>query len=155
MKQRFIVPLVLLGLGLPSKALAHGVEIEYQQTEAIEINATYDSGEPMAEAQVLVYAPDDPANPWMTGSTDAQGRFWFAPDRSQAGNWEVTIRQAGHGDIVTIPIEGGEAASAASPAETSPSSNQGTMTSLQKVLMGGAAIWGFVGTALFFARGKK
>ncbi|MBE9182681.1 carboxypeptidase regulatory-like domain-containing protein [Oculatella sp. LEGE 06141] len=162
--------MILLGLlsvlGVQSRAIAHGVEINYQTTEAIAINATYDTGEPMAEAQVIVYAPDDPSTPWMTGTTDEQGRFLFAPDRAQSGNWEVAVRQAGHGEILSIPVDG-EAASETeqAPAPSSETAaveqtagranNLDALSPLQKGVMGGAVLWGFIGTALFFARGKK
>lgn len=142
-----------------AKALAHGTEIEYRQVQAVQIDATYAGGQPMANAQVTVYAPDDPSTPWMTGMTDEQGRFSFTPEPSQSGNWEVKVRQAGHGDIVTIPIQSASAEEAANPTATPQmawlSGNQGNYTStVQKTLLGIAGVWGFFGTALFFARGK-
>lgn len=95
-------------------AQAHGVKLEYQNTQAIQIQAAYDTGEPLAQAQVAVFAPDDPAKPWLTGTTDDQGRFVFTPDEAQTGGWEVQVRQAGHGDIVTIPLSGSTANATAS-----------------------------------------
>jgi nickel transport protein len=131
----------LLTLGLTATAFAHGAQITYQLKTTVEIEATYDSGEPMAEGQVTVYAPDDPATPWLTGVCDEEGRFAFTPDPSIPGTWDVQVRQAGHGDMVHIPI--GEEGAAAS----------GTgFTPLQIVLMAGSVVWGAVGTALFFSR---
>jgi nickel transport protein len=60
--------------------LAHGAHIDYQPTESIQIQAKYDSGDPMQGAQVMVYSPDDLSDPWTQGTTDDQGRFVFAPD---------------------------------------------------------------------------
>jgi nickel transport protein len=137
------IPLLLtsfLILGLATTVHAHGAKIEYTINMTIEIQATYDNGEPMAEAQVTVYAPDDLAAPWMTGVCDNEGRFTFTPDASIPGTWDVQVRKAGHGDMVHIPIENEGATSGSSG-----------YTTLQYVLMGATTVWGFVGTALFFS----
>lgn len=143
--------------GWASRAIAHGVDIQYQATQAYEIQAAFDTGEPMSNAQVAVFSPDDPAKPWATGTTDATGRFLFTP--SAPGNWEVQVRKAGHGDILVIPVQGeATPASTTQPSAENPAVIPGviaTYTPLQKGLMMGAVIWGCVGTALFFARGKK
>jgi nickel transport protein len=163
--RKTVLPLLslLCVVGWQSRATAHGVAIEYQTTQAYEINAAYDTGEPMANAQVAVFSPNDPAKPWLTGTTDAEGRFVFSP--SAPGNWEVQVRQAGHGDILVIPVEDGATSTATAPTTTDTGNNVGndsvatgpidSYTPLQKGLMMGAVIWGCVGTALFFARGKK
>ena len=81
-KWRFLIALVsiILMLGLPvTTAYAHGARIEYTVDVEIEIVASYDSGEPMAGAQVVVYAPDNPSSPWLTGVCDDEGRFSFVP----------------------------------------------------------------------------
>jgi nickel transport protein len=171
MKQRLPILLAALGsIGWVTPVLAHGAHIEYQPTESIQIQAKYDSGEPMQGAQVMVYSPENLSEPWTQGTTDDQGRFVFSPDTSQPGNWEVTVRQAGHGDIVAIPVAGDEAAVAdvgetatgdetaaapicETPAESSPQTAQ--LSPVQQGITIGAVIWGFIGTALFFARGKR
>ena len=139
------IPLV----GWSTKASAHGASIDYQAVQAINIQAAYDGGQPMANAQVTVYAPNDPSTPWSTGTTNEQGRFTFTPDADQPGNWEVKVRQAGHGDIVSVPV--GEIATVD---EGQASANE-SYTPVQKVLLGAAGAWGFLGTALFFARKKS
>jgi nickel transport protein len=174
----------LLLLGVTERAIAHGVVLEYNTTQAYAVTATYDTGRPMVEAQVAVFSPENPSEPWMVGTTDAEGRFLFTPP--SPGNWEVQVRQAGHGDLVVIAVEG-EAIAAAptaesespsleatdamdapgvdaetamgSPATTStlgePSNNGSSsppITGLQRGLMAGSVVWGFVGTALFFSQ---
>jgi nickel transport protein len=140
--------------------LAHGAHIDYQPTASIQIQARFDSGDPMQGAQVTVYSPADPSAPWLQGTTDDQGQFVFVPDASEPGNWEVTVRQAGHGDVVSIPV-GGSAEDgtemAAVVADTPPqgAAAVGQLTPMQQGITIGAVIWGFVGTALFFARGKR
>ena len=137
--------LLIIGLCAPTKALAHGAKIEYTVDVAIELVATYDNGEPMAGAQFVVYAPDDPSTPWLTGVCDDEGRFSFVPDTSKPGSWAVQVRQAGHGDIVHILIG----------KYTPLTSTTGGYTTLQIALMALCVVWGTVGTALYFARRKR
>ncbi|MBE7380682.1 MAG: carboxypeptidase regulatory-like domain-containing protein [Leptolyngbya sp. SIO1E4] len=133
------------GVVTPAIALAHGVEIKSRSLSAVQIQATYDSGEPMAGAQVQVYAPEDPETSLFTGTADEAGRYLFVPDRP--GDWEVSVRQAGHGDIAVIPVsEAGTLAAGFT--------NTTGLTALQRGIMAGAVAWGCVGTALYFRRGK-
>lgn len=136
-----LVPLLLL-TGAPA-TFAHGVKLE--QRNSVEIEARYDNGQPMANAQVAVFPPDDPGVPLLTGTTDAQGQFRFVPDVERAGPWSVQVRQAGHGAIATVPVGPSEAATGAAPPSTG-------FTPLQTLALGAAVVWGCVGTALFFSR---
>jgi nickel transport protein len=133
------------------KVLAHGAHITYKETPGIEITALYDQGDPMSNAQVVIYAPADPATAWLKGETDAEGRFTFVPDFNQSGNWDVKVRKAGHGALISIPLE------ANSPTETTTIDNspQSDYTVMQKMLMSISGVWGFIGTALFFSRKPK
>jgi len=128
-----------------SPALAHSSSVDFRIKQTVEFRAVYEGDRPMDNAQVTIYSPTDPAAPWQTGTTDEQGRFSFSPD--QPGNWDVKVRQAGHGTLVTIPIDTeGEVVTAV--AET----GEATYSPLQKTMMAIATIWGFIGTALFFTR---
>ena len=129
----------------PGSAYAHGVTIEYSSTPVVEIVARYDSGEPMAGAQVVVYAPDAPTVPWLTGTCDEEGRFSFSPDDSRPGTWAVQIRQAGHGGLVHIPVEEGEARSG----------EAGGYSVAQIALMSACVVWGIGATALYFRRRRS
>lgn len=137
-----LLALFITGLGLhaPSSLYAHGAVIEYSQTAGIALQAKYDIGQPMPEAQVAVYAPDNPAKPWLTGTSDEQGRFSFVPDPAKPGTWSVQARLAGHGAMVHILIKDGE------PAQTM---LQG-YTAGQRALMAASVVWGCLGTALYF-----
>ena len=141
---------------------AHGVAIEHRRAEAIQIRATYDSGEPMSNAQVVVYAPDNPAEPWLKGTTTEEGTFTFVPEsEATSGSWDVRVRESGHGDIISIPVvsESPQQAQATSESAPTPSTTNsssswegGGYTPLQKAIMIALGVWGFVGTALFFSR---
>lgn len=144
-KRKLITGLIFtlaLCLVLPMQVYAHGARIEYTSSTEIEIVAKYDTGEPMGGAQVMVYAPDDPSTPWLTGVCDDEGRFTFMPDSTKPGTWDVQVRRAGHGDMVHIPVGGGAIDTA----------NSGGYSVLQIVLMAVCVVWGIAGTALYFSR---
>ncbi len=159
------VAATLAGGLLPVLAHAHGAKLEYRMTPGISLQAMYDSGTPMTAAQITVYAPNDPATPWLTGKSDAQGRFSFVPDAHIPGMWAVQAREAGHGALIQIPI--GDANSNSATSTAAPGSNNGTpamhtsaralaqgANPLQRWVMVASVVWGFIGTALFFARKK-
>ncbi|NEP00721.1 MAG: carboxypeptidase regulatory-like domain-containing protein [Symploca sp. SIO2E9] len=156
---KVITPLIFVSIfSWPIRATAHGVKIEAKNTQAIEIYAQYDNGEPISNTQVTVYAPQDPATPWLQGTSDQSGKFVFVPDSSQPGNWAVQVRKAGHGKMINITLGEGTAGADSGEVRTdfSTSNNSNSSyTAPQKLLMGAAIIWGFVGTALFFLRGKS
>ena len=137
---------ILLGLllifSIAGTAFAHGSNIVYTIDVTVNLQSMYDTGEPMAGGQVVVYAPDDPSTPWLTGTCDEEGRFSFTPDPSKPGTWDVQVRHAGHGDMVHIVI-GKEGATTQGSSAFNP---------MQIVLMGACVVWGFVGTALFVSR---
>ncbi len=82
---------------------AHGIKITPEINQAISLQAEYESGLPMQQAQVIVYAPNQPNKPWMQGMTNQDGKFIFIPDGKLSGNWQIKVSQAGHGNIINIP----------------------------------------------------
>lgn len=173
MKSQFLGLAIAAGLAagfgwMSQKAIAHGVEVQYESRQGFEVSAAYDTGEPMANAQVVIFSPDDPSTPWQTAKTNAEGRFTFLPTRS--GDWQIKIQQAGHGASLTIPVADTAAAPTASvttaavdqpahadapAAATAPAMTAATASPLQKGVMIGSVIWGCIGTALFFSRSKR
>ncbi|MDO7786793.1 carboxypeptidase regulatory-like domain-containing protein [Desulforamulus aquiferis] len=135
---------IIMLMATPVTALAHGVNITFESTSAIYIKAAYDTGEPFSEGQVTIFAPDNPSVPWATGKADENGHYYFTPDPSKPGTWDVQVRSAGHGGMVHIPV-----------GTTQADIGGAGYTATQIVLMGACAIWGFVGTALFFSRRKS
>ncbi len=153
----FFIILVLIFFSYSLKTLAHGSIIDYRSTKAIQVQASYDDGLPIANGQVIVYAPNNPTTPWLKGETDSKGHFFFIPDESLSGNWDVKVRKAGHGSIVSIPLTPDSDANSESIASKETqwqSSSNGGYTPLQKLVMASVSIWGFIGTALFFYRKK-
>lgn len=135
--------MAFLLLALPTQvAMAHGVDITTAPQQGTDVVVTFDTGEPMVGAQVAVFTPEDPADPWLTGITDENGRFFFVPDANLPGTWEVRVRQAGHGDFVRIEVEPDGVVEA----------TESSLSGLQKALMVLSVAWGSVGTALYFFR---
>mgnify|MGYP001149754412 CR=1 FL=1 len=130
----------------PAELPAHGAQLTYLRGTAITLEARYDSGMPMAGAQLTVDAPDRPTVPWLTGTCDAQGRFRFVPDPQLVGRWSVQARLAGHGAILHIPLSAADAARPVTAAQG--------YTGAQRLLMAGSVLWGCIGTALYFKRRK-
>ncbi len=159
----FFIGSIATFLATPQPGQAHGVVIQHQPVAAQTIVAQYEAGKPMANAQVTVYAPNGDS-PWLQGTTDQDGRFLFTPDPAQPGDWQVRVRQAGHGGIITIPVQAGVKANHAIAASTPTSEDSVTQgptdfpgtgyTGLQKGVMAASVVWGMVGTASFFARRK-
>ncbi|MGM0404335.1 MAG: carboxypeptidase regulatory-like domain-containing protein [Thermodesulfobacteriota bacterium] len=145
----FVFPVLLFVFFLTGAVhvYAHGVAADYAKVSGIEIAAAYDNGQPLAGGQVIVYAPDNPATPWMRSVLDDQGKFGFIPDHDITGTWSVQVRQTGHGAMIHIPIssEGIEQSDAAS----------GRLGNGQKAVIAVCVVWGGIGTALFFSRRKK
>ncbi len=125
---------------------AHGVHVTAEVTQAVQVRVAYDTGQPMAMAQVALFAPTDPTQVWARGETDADGIFTFVPDPAQQGQWTVQVRQAGHGAIITVRTDGAAPQATASPTQQS---------TAQKLLMIALVAWGALGTALFFWRRKE
>lgn len=150
MSSRYSLLAVILALAsvfAPLPAHTHAAVIEAEAVQAIRLQASYDRGEPMAHAQVIIHALDDPASPWGQGVTDRDGNFDFIPD-AQTGRWAVQVRQAGHGALAHVEI------GAASPVILTSSAGGGW---LQRAVMVALVAWGALGTALFVRRrtGRK
>jgi Domain of unknown function (DUF4198) len=74
-----LAPIMLAPCQAPAGALdflaAHQVSVQFAAQD----------GKPMADAEVRVYAPGQPAQPARTGRTDKDGKFEFPADRD--GLW--------------------------------------------------------------------
>ena len=109
MKLRLALPIALLAIvGFAPKAFAHMIETDFNVFEQeLEFTSTFSSGEPVQDAQVTIYAPSNPEEPWVELTTDENGQFSFIPDESIPGDWEIRIEQdVSHGDLWTVPVTG-------------------------------------------------
>lgn len=143
---------LLLGAALalaPALAAAHGALVEATPVDAVAVVAVYDTGEPMAGAQIAVFAPDDPMTPWLRGVADDAGGFVFVPG-PQAGRWTVQARHAGHGAVAHVLRGVTESGPSAAAMPVAAASRLGTP--VQRGVMAACVIWGLVGTALYFRR---
>jgi nickel transport protein len=87
--------------------LAHGVRIDHiidAATGEITVTAAFDSGEVLDGAAVVIFAPDDLINPWSTGVMDENGSYSFMPDYTIEGFWDIQVRKAGHGGLISVEI---------------------------------------------------
>lgn len=109
------------------------------------ISASFDDGQLLERAQVTVFSGASPSVPYIIGMTDENGEFSFLPDKEESLNWDVQVRKAGHGDIVHLSLA----------EESTVDNEQGRFTTLQIVLMSACVVWGFTGTAFFFASRRK
>lgn len=149
---RTMVSVLTITLGtcalLPDRALAHGAVIEARQARAVTIYATFDSGEPMVGAQVSVFSPENPEQPWLQGLTNEQGRFIFIPGDA-AGRWAIQARQAGHGSVTYLDVS---ARNRAEHTSMLPTTSEVGISPVQRVVMAVSVVWGMIGTALYFRR---
>ncbi|NJM95778.1 MAG: carboxypeptidase regulatory-like domain-containing protein [Acaryochloridaceae cyanobacterium CSU_5_19] len=107
MKTRFLIPFLLLAIvGLPSKALGHAIETNYvlENSSNVKFTATFSSGEPLGNAKVNIYSPNNPDTPAIETTTNEKGEFTFVPDPKAQGDWEVSIKKEGHADYLTVPV---------------------------------------------------
>jgi len=144
---------------------AHGADVRLENVRAYRLEATYDSGEPMAGAQVRAFHSDDPKTAAHTGTTDDEGRWLWVADRT--GSWTFQVRQAGHGSATNIevaPLDGSTAdlandasadsASSATAPGAAAATNRAAVAAkpLPRWVALASVIWGAIGTALFFSR---
>ena len=127
-----------------STVLSHGVSVTWElRGDSVHVAGSFDDGQPMGNAQVTVFSGAAPSEPYLNGVTDGNGEFSFLPDKEESENWDIQLRKAGHGDIVHISLS-----NANTPVMRG---GHGRFSVLQIVLMALCVVWGFIGTALFFA----
>ena len=141
MKTTSVAALFIL-LPLISPGFGHGTRYEILNSRTMGIKATFDSGDPIALATVLIFAPQE-TKPCRTTQTDSAGIFYFTPDRP--GGWVLQVREkGGHGMRINLDID--------DSLFTTGDNKSGSATSLQKILMALCVVWGCVGTALYFKK---
>lgn len=101
MTGRLLITLCL-GLG-PFAALAHELQHEVSQGQAVVIRLSYADGTPFAFEAYEIYAKDEKL-PVQAGRTDAKGRIAFLPER--AGAWRIkAYSEDGHGLDIALSTD--------------------------------------------------
>ena len=139
-----LFPALLFVFAVP--VYGHGAWVTWEmQDDSVHISATFDDGQPWDRAQVTVFSGAAPSIPYIVGMTDENGEFSFLPDIDESLNWDVQVRSAGHGDIVHISLTD----------DSTADNEQSGLTTFQIMLMSVCVVWGFIGTAFFFAAKRK
>ena len=140
MDKLYILLFLVMILFVPGSLLAHGVDLLVIEGGS-GIEARYDSGQPISDAEVEVYSPADPDTIFQAGSTDKNGRFLFFPDSD--GEWKIKINDGmGHGGTRSIIIKDSEIVVNAE-GENPPGRSI-------KILSGLSVIFGITGILFFF-----
>ncbi|MGB1252691.1 MAG: hypothetical protein ACPG8W_18905 [Candidatus Promineifilaceae bacterium] len=138
--QSFLTVLVLLAF-VPT-AWAHGTNIGVTvDGSTVQIEARFETGEPMSEAQIIVYTPNDPETPWLSGAADVEGAYSFDVDTTLVGEWAVTIRTGGHGEIVHLNVNRNGTIQVDQPSERNP---------IVTAIVAGVVVAGLGGVAYYF-----
>jgi nickel transport protein len=102
MVKPFILLISLLSMVSTGSVLAHGFSVDMAVNgKVVILKASYSSSQPLVDASVFIYSPNEPDNEWQKGRTDKTGHFAFLPDVQ--GEWTVVIDdQKGHKKTTTI-----------------------------------------------------
>lgn len=139
-----LLTIFLLIPGFSNIINAHG--LRYKIIEGgIGIEAMYADDTPLSFSNVIVFAPDDRKEHYITGYTDRKGRFLFFPNTK--GEWIIKVSDGmGHALEAEIYLQDDLKISR---------SSSGNLSNLQITTMAICVIWGFIGTGLYFIRRKK
>lgn len=133
----------LLAVGMTTIAWGHGAGYEaVPKASSVALRFAYSIGEPMADTDIVVRAPD--GEPWQRGRTDGAGYFSFVPHRD--GAWQVMADDGlGHEVRADISVEAGSVTTGGGP----------TAVRLPPMLVYGLLLASLVANGLLLARGRK
>ncbi|MBD3419481.1 MAG: hypothetical protein GF398_05115 [Chitinivibrionales bacterium] len=127
-------------------SFAHGTQFYRLSHTGIVLQAEFDTKQPIAQAQVLLFAPGS-STPNDTTITDAHGRFFILPTRP--GTWIAQVRgKGGHGMRINVNIDENMLAQV-NKAEA------GGITFMQKTIMAACVVWAAIVTALYVTQRKR
>ena len=143
-----VVAAVLWALFAAPLLHAHGTRIELSvDGQTLRMQALFDTGEPMSAAQIVVYAADNPRQAWHSGVADEEGNYSFTVDKAIQGQWAISVRTAGHGEILYFDV---------SPDGVIDVTQRSGRTPLQTGLLAGGVLAVLGSIAWYFSRsGKK
>ena len=142
--KKIFAALFMIFLAVPS-LYSHGTKYEIVNSGKIGVKAMYDSGDAIADADVLLFPPGSSAS-GASIKTDKTGVFYFTPDKP--GTWTFQVRDtSGHGMRINLQID--ESLSVNGKTKLGSGHKM-----VQKIVMSLSIIWGAIGTALYF-KGRK
>ena len=146
MRNLLVLIALFLLCAVPTSVLqAHGADSSVEiDGSTITVIALFDTGETMSEAQIVVYTPDDPQNGWLAGVADANGVYSFDLDNTLEGRWAVSIRTAGHGEILYLDV--------AADGSVSAEIDSGGTT---RIILAVVVVLLLAAVAAYFSRGQK
>lgn len=103
-----VLAAAILVLCMTVRAQAHGVTMTTRllDDDIVVTFAKYSTGEPMAYAEVTVYAPGKDDVAYQNGNADSQGRFAFLP--TSHGAWRIVVNDGmGHRAETMVDVEQG------------------------------------------------
>ncbi len=135
---RKIFLIILLLLGITAVSFTHGVDYSIKKSTSYKIKFEYEGGIAMSNATVLFFIPGNYDNPGFKKKTNNKGEVEFSPDKK--GEWIIIAKQKnGHAKRVNLTV-----------GDVSSKSIKGSLSMIQKIIMGICVIWGFIGLALFY-----
>lgn len=125
-----------------SPVSAHRVYLQEQVNE-IEMRAWYGGGDPMANAEIIVYSiKDGEEELYLEGTTDEEGFYYFSP-KLGVSEYKVIVSQMGHQKELLFDLKSGSG----DPPEGS-SSNEAELPLTASVVAGLGYIAGIAGFAM-------
>jgi nickel transport protein len=138
--------LILLAYTGIGDVFGHGTEYVVLSGGVVGVQASFDTGVPMADADVLIFAPNE-ITAAIKSRTDTRGIVCFAPDK--AGAWVIQVRaEGGHGMRINLEVDQDSIVSVSD-------SEHSSLSILQKLFLAVCVCWGFIGTGLYFYGRKK
>ena len=120
---------------------SHGSEYTILSDRVVKIEVKYDTGEFIADADVIVFPPGQKEAQY-TVQTDKKGIFYIEPDRE--GTWILQVRGGnGHGMRINLPVDDSMLIGG---------SGTNRLSLLQKLIMLLSVAWGTAGTVLYFRK---
>lgn len=142
--------LFLIMIFLCTGVFSHGTGYRVVDiNRSVRIQALFDSGEPVSNADVLVFPPEA-SMPVDTLRSDSSGVFVFSPDTidTVSGRWVLQVRdKGGHGLRINYDVPDTDSLTVGIS-----SADSSIPKPFRMWICAACVVWGFIGTALFFKR---
>jgi nickel transport protein len=125
-------------------ASAHRVYVQESITQ-IEVKAWYGGGDPMTDADIVIYAIKDGAEElYIEDKTDSDGLYYFAP-KLGVSEYRVEVSATGHKEEKTFTLTG----------DTVGDTTDAELPLAARIIAGFGYIFGIAGLVLYFSSRKS